>query len=169
MSALLRQQYFRLAKRELGGNLYSVETFEDSSQWVHCYFMSQRRQIVYLLCLSTATFELKRKLKKQAALEVCRNDPNFFDFAKQSTELLYEELEVAKSILAKQDVPIFQKCVKIHTGGNYHEIIKGVVNLSELNHLNVHSFITDFLNSGENFWYSSQSVVFTEEQINSLF
>lgn len=167
MSAI-RATFFKIAKQELNGNKYSIDTFEDGKRWVHCYFLSERRNVVYLLSLSTATFELERKLKNEAADRVRKKDPKYFDFQKQASEIMGEELREMLLILAEKDVPIYQKCVKIHSTDNY-EIIKGVINVEVLTHEIVKNFITKFLTADENFWYSSIPVKFTEDQINSLF
>lgn len=155
-----REQYIKSFEAELSNNLFSIETKTEDSQWLYCYFLSKRRPIVYMLCLSTADFERERAYKKLAIEIVNKNNQ---DFLKQATHLMYEELQEIERLKDEKDLPIFQKCVKIHTGGNYHEIIKGVVDLPILNERVVNSFIQEFLDGGERYWYSSYPVQFNRE------
>lgn len=168
MTSRLKRLYFQKVKEELGDNLYSKDTVEKGSQWTHCYFMSKRRPVVYMLCLSTATFELKRTLKKLAHDAVFKLDPFTSNFSKQSSELLAEERQEMKFIHAEKDVNIFQKCVKIHTGGLNHEILKGVINVDKITHRVIKQFVSEFLED-EIFWQTSEPVKFSEAQLRSIF
>lgn len=165
---LLRKDYLSSVRNEIGNKGYASDMIIDGS-WVYCYFLSERRPLVYQLCLSTATFELNRRLSKIAAENVAKRDQNYFDFEKQASEILVEERTEAKRLYETLDFPIYERCVKIHDGGNYYEIIKGVINVNNISKHILKGFIKEFLENGELFWQTSTPIKFTKKQLNSIF
>lgn len=168
MKAVLRENYLNLVRTEIGDKVY-VSDMAITGHWVYCYFLSVHRPLVYQLCLSTSLFELNRRLYKIAAENVAKRDPNYFDFEKQAKEILAEERTEAKRLYETLDFPIYQRCVKIHNGGNYHEIIKGVINVNNISKHILKGFILEFIENDETFWQASTPVQFTDQQLKLIF
>lgn len=165
----VREQYLKRVAAELGSNLFITEMPINNVQWTYCYFLSTTRPIIYMLCISTGSYELQRKLYNEAFTRVAKSDPLFFDFEKQSTELLVETNKMMKQIYDEKDIPIYNKCIKIHNGGNYHEILKAVINVDALNKRIITKVIKDFINANESYWQASKPIIFTDNQLARVF